>query len=77
MTAKFFDARNGNFIKMTNSPQTSLVSNAKFNFPQENFYYYKVKLNYQDFSYVVYDMNDNRVGATSTINWYEYVNPPE
>jgi hypothetical protein len=75
MTAKFFDARTGNFIKMTNNPQTSLTSNAKFNFPQENFFYYKVRLNYDDFTYIVYDMNDNRVGTTSAINWYEYVNP--
>jgi hypothetical protein len=76
MTAKFFDGKNGEFIKMMNTQQSTLGTN-KFNFNQEDYYYYKIKLDYTDYTYKVYDvMTGNEVGSeTQPINWYEYLNP--
>jgi hypothetical protein len=73
MTAKFFDARLGVFVKMTNTPQSNIASPFKFN--PEDYFYYQVKLNYTDKTYEVFDNASTRVGTTSSIKWYEYVNP--
>jgi hypothetical protein len=72
MTAKFFDARLGIFVKMTNTPQSSITS--PFTFNPEDYFYYKVILDYNTYTYQVFD-NQNRIGTTSSIKWYEYVNP--
>jgi hypothetical protein len=78
MSAKFFDAKTGVFIKMMNRPQSTIVGN-KFNFPQEKYFYYKVNLSYTTLKYNVYDIAtgvDVSVGnTTNPINWYEYINP--
>lgn len=78
MTAKFFDAKNGYFIKMMNTPQSSILGD-KFSFPQSKYFYYKVVLNYNDYTYKVYDISGGgsiRVGDTNKpIKWYEYINP--
>lgn len=73
MTAKFFDARLGIFVKMTNTPQCLIPS--PFTFNPETYFYYKVILDYDTKTYKIFDNNDNRVGTTSSIKWYEYVNP--
>jgi hypothetical protein len=76
MTAKFFDARLGVFVKMTNTPQSLIPS--KFTFNPEDYFYYEVRLNYTEKTYEVWDTsngNNNRVGTTSSIKWYEYINP--
>lgn len=77
MTAKFFDGKIGTFVKMMTVPQSTLIGQAKFNFPQELYFYYKVELDYNDFTYVVRDVNtNNRVGTIANpIKWYEYINP--
>ena len=77
MTAKFFDAKIGAFIKMMNAPQHTLVGINKFNFPPDQFFYYKVILNYSDFTYRVYDVVTGvEVGnSLNPINWFEYLNP--
>lgn len=79
MTAKFFDAKTGIFIKMMNRSQATLTGINKFNFPQEFYLYYKVVLNYSDYTYKVYDINtgfDILVGdGSNPIKWYEYINP--
>ena len=72
MTAKFFDARLGIFVKMTNTPQSAIPS--KFRFNPEDYFYYEVRLNYNEKTYEVRD-NSGRVGTTSSIKWYEYINP--
>jgi hypothetical protein len=72
MTAKFFDARLGIFVKMMNTPQSLIPS--KFTFNPEDYFYYEVRLNYTEKTYEVWD-NNNRVGTTSSIKWYEYINP--
>lgn len=76
MTAKFFDARLGVFVKMTNTPQSLIPS--KFTFNPEDYFYYEVRLNYTEKIYEIWDTsngNNNRVGTTSSIKWYEYINP--
>jgi len=79
MTAKFFDARLGVFVKMTNTPQSLITS--PFTFNPEDYFYYKVILDYNTKTYQIFDNNSNssnfgsRVGTSSSIKWYEYVNP--
>jgi hypothetical protein len=73
MTAKFFDARRGVYIKMMNTPQSNLVN--KFSFDETKYFYYKVELDITQKTYQVFDYNNNRVGNTNSIKWYEYVNP--
>jgi len=83
MTAKFYDAKNGYFTKMMNMPQSSISGN-KYSFDSTQFFYYRVKLDYEKHDYQVFNMNQNqhiydtfgqRAGATVPIKWYEYVNP--
>ena len=79
MTAKFFDAKQGVFVKMMNRPQSTLSGVNKFNFNQSLYYYYKVILDYSDFTYRIFDINtgtDVLVGdSNNPINWYEFINP--
>lgn len=79
MTAKFFDAKTGVFIKMMNTPQSNFTGVNKFNFNQNLFFYYKVVLDYSNYTYKVYDIStgfDVEVGYSSNpIKWYEYINP--
>lgn len=73
MTAKFFDAKQGVFVKMMNTIPSSLSNPTLFD--PSLYFYYKVKLNYDNYTYQILDINDNRIGQGSPINWYEYVNP--
>jgi hypothetical protein len=77
MSAKFFNGSNGNFVKMMNKSQGSLSD--KFGFNGEDYFYYKVKLDYSDYTYQIFDFSagsDLRIGDSGNpINWYEYVNP--
>ena len=75
MTAKFFDAKTGQFIKMMKTKQSDLGGATSF--PPEEYFYYKVSLDYPTQTYQVFDFpNGNRVGTlTNPIKWYEYVNP--
>ena len=78
VTAKFFDARFGEFIRMMNQPQSSLPSD-KFIFNTSDYFYYKVVLDYTDKTYKFYypyDTNSTyRLGGGTPIKWYEYINP--
>ena len=76
MSAKFFDGRQGVFVRMVNTPQTQIVPN-KFLFNNADYFYYLVNLNYNDKTYEVKRTNNfQRVGDSSNpIKWYEYVNP--
>jgi len=75
MTAKFFNANTGQFIKMMNSngPQSKLGD--KYVFESAKYYYYKVNLNYENQTYEVLNNDGIRMGTNTPINWYEYVNP--
>ena len=73
MSIKFFDAKQGVYVRMMTVPQSTLPD--KFLFDNANFFYNKVVLDYTDFTYKMYDYLGNRIGVGSPIKWYEYVNP--
>lgn len=75
MSAKFFDARLGIYVSMTNTPQ-AIIPN-KFIFNPNDYFYYKVILDYTNKTYEVYATSNltQRVGIDGfPILWYEYVN---
>lgn len=77
-TAKFFDAKSGQFLRMMNECQGQLPN--KFNFNQADKFYYKCVLDYSNYEYKMYSEapggSVTRVGTeTNPIKWYEYVNP--
>lgn len=76
MSAKFFNARRGGFVRMMNTPQSTLLGNY-YTFNSEDYFYYKVKLDYTSRSYEIFNTStNNRVGTDiNPILWYEYVNP--
>ena len=74
MTAKFYNAKNGFFTKMMNMPQSS-ISGDKFNFDSSQYFYYRVKMDYDHQTYQVFNTFDQRVGTDIPIKWFEYVNP--
>ena len=76
MSAKFYNAKTGEFTRMMNRPQSSLSQ--KFNFDKEEYFYYKESLDVNNYEYEVFNTygTQNRVGTLiDNINWYEYVNP--
>jgi len=76
MTAKFFDARLGVFVKMINLNQaTQPLKSNQFQFKPDRYFYYKVILNYVDNTYQIFDWQDVRVGVSGPIKWYEYITP--
>lgn len=81
MSAKFFNAKVGGFVRMMNKPQSDpFFASNKFNFDKSLLFYYKVKFDFNDYEYKVYleDQLGNltRVGDNlNPIKWYEYVNP--
>ena len=80
MSAKFFNANTGQFVRMMNRSQgSSQIQSSKFTFNEEKYFFYKVVMDYSDFTYQIFDIagsSPTRVGKTSApINWYEYRNP--
>jgi hypothetical protein len=75
MTAKFFDGNTGQFVKMMNKPQNTLSN--PYDFPQEEYFYYRVKLDYLQQQYQMFEFPVSVLSGTKTnpIKWYEYVNP--
>lgn len=76
MTAKFFNGRTGEFVKMTNTPQSNIVANP-FIFDGQTYFYNKVELDINTKTYEIFDSANQRIGnsSSSPITWYEYVNP--
>ena len=83
MTAKFYDAEKGVFVKMMNMPQ-SVSSGTTTTFDNSRFFYYRVELDYEKQTYQVFNTNPaqniynnygQRAGTAVPIKWYEYVNP--
>ena len=75
MTAKFFDAKLGQFIRLMNRGQFSLTGN-KWGFKDEDYFYNKVVLNYDNKTYQVFDFQNQRIGTENNpIKMYEYINP--
>ena len=80
MSCKFFNAKKGQFVRMMNKPQSTLIGAGVYNFDKEALFYYKVTFDQSSYEYKVYDeTTGQRVGvgplATEAIIWYEYVNP--
>jgi len=80
VSAKFFNAKKGQFVRLLNTPQSSFVGNNRFNIDKTEYFYYKYELNYSTNQYEVYTYDNNigntqRVGTTTPITWYEYANP--
>lgn len=77
MTAKFYNAKTGQFVKMMNDCQCNFTSQTNIqNFDVIKYFYYRVVLDYTNISYRIYDITSNqRVGTTNPIKWYEYVGP--
>lgn len=79
MSAKFFNAKTGQFERMCNTSQGTMIN--KFNLDQSKTFYYRCILDYDTYEYRMYRENfltGNlvRVGTTSNpIKWYEYINP--
>ena len=78
LSTKFYNAKTGKFVKMTNKPQSTIVGD-KYNLDAIDYYYYRVVLDYIDNTYQIFDIKtNNRIGtSTNSIKWYEYVNPPQ
>ena len=76
MSAKFFDAKVGIFVRMMNQPQLSLLG-SYYTFNSDDYFFYKLKLDYTSRTYEVFStQTNNRVGdEINPIRWYEYVNP--
>lgn len=72
MSAKFFNAKTGQFIRMLNRPQSSIPQ--KHTFEKKDYYYYRVDLDYESHEYTI-NFNNLRIGVNQPIKWYEYVNP--
>jgi hypothetical protein len=90
MTAKFYNAKTGQFTKMmtgrgtdpldnTNGPQSDINpgTNQKYLFDNTQYFYYTVKLDYQKQTYQVFNTFEQRLGTNIPIKWFEYVNPPQ
>jgi hypothetical protein len=78
MSAKFFDAKLGVFVKMMNTSQATLPS--KFIFDGSKYFFNKVELDLTNKTYKIFDgvSPNNRIGTvTNPMKWYEYVNPPQ
>ena len=80
MTAKFYDASKGQFIKMMNEPQGNFPPSQTYSFDSIKYFYYRVVLDYINKCYRVFKFDpvtdvEVRVGTTTPIKWYEYVNP--
>lgn len=73
MSIKFFDAKEGVFIRMMTEAQGNLPN--KFVFDNEQYFYIKVKLDYNTKTYELFDYVGNRIGNGTPIKLYEYVNP--
>ena len=74
VSCKFYDAKTGSFIRMMNDRQSSFSD--PYDFDYTKYFYYKFILNYETYTYQVYDGNNILAGiASNPINWFQYVNP--
>lgn len=71
MTAKFFDASNGQFTSFTTKKQTTSTTPYRLG---TDYFNRRVSFNYDDSTYKITLMNQSTVQET-VIEWYEYINP--
>jgi hypothetical protein len=75
MSAKFYDARTGFFLRMMNKPQ-SFFPNSQFTFDTTRYFYYIMKIDYPTQTYRIFDSNNVRFGQPNNpVVWYEFINP--
>jgi hypothetical protein len=71
MSAKFFDASRGQYVKFIVNDQISYSN--PYRIPNQDFYY-RVGIDYINRNYSVFLTSND--GFIETLNWYEYQNPP-
>ena len=71
MSAKFFNAATGQYVKFVNTPQIEYTN--YYRLPNKD-YYYIVNLNYTNKTYEIISTQTDL--PTSVIAWSEYINPP-
>jgi hypothetical protein len=83
MSAKFYNAKTGQFTKMmtgsgtdpldnTKGPQANFsIGDDKYKFDNNIFFYYVVNLDYKNQTYQVVNSNGQRLGTTIPIKWFE------
>ena len=88
MSAKFYNAKTGQFTKMMTGSGTDPLDNTEgpqanfspgddpYLFDNNVFFYYTVNLDYKNQTYQVVNTNGQRLGTTIPIKWFEYLNPP-
>ena len=88
MSAKFYNAKTGQFTKLmtdNETPPPSLIKGPQANFTKfsnqylfdnNTLFYYTVNLDYKNQTYQVINSLGQRIGTTVPIKWYEYLNPP-
>lgn len=81
VSAKFFNAKIGQFVRFMNVPQSNFIGQNIFNIDKTQYFYYKYVLDYDTNEYKVYSYNANFQNAQrkgtgiNPIKWYEYINP--
>ena len=81
MSCKFYNAKTGEVTQMINTPQSLINSqtNQPFSISKESYYYYRVVLNQDRFTYTIFRTSDGlRIGedANNPIKFYQYFNSP-
>ena len=76
MSCKFYNGKTGIVTSFITSNQTILPN--PYSFSTATHFYYKIKLNRNDYTYTVYNINDVRVGTTvlQPIKYWQYFNAP-
>jgi hypothetical protein len=73
VSATFFSGKDGTFKRMANVCQST--TSDRYNLNEVFDFYYKIKLNYDTYTYEYYDIKDEaQVGVKKNpMKWYEYV----
>jgi len=77
MSCKFYNGKTGEVTQLINTPQSDISK--PYSISKEDFYYYRVVLNQNRYTYTIYSVSDGiRVGEDSTnpIKFYQYFNAP-
>ena len=77
MSCKFYNGKTGEVTQLINTPQSDISK--PYSISKEDFYYYRVVLNQNRYTYTIYRVSDGiRVGEDSTnpIKFYQYFNAP-
>lgn len=81
MSCKFYNGKTGEVTQLINTPQSYIntITSKPYSISKEDFYYYRVVLNQNRYTYTIYSVSDGiRVGEDSTnpIKFYQYFNAP-